>query len=229
MTDHDQRVTGPFVRDRHAMVERQIEDRGVRDPATLEAMRTVPRHRFVRPGHEDSAYDDRPLPIGHGQTISQPYIVALMTEALKLTGGESVLEIGTGCGYAAAILREAGAKVVTIERIEALADMARKNLRETGYDDVTVICGDGTLGHADGAPYDGIVATAGGPSVPDTLKHQLKIGGRLVIPVGLSPHTQRLLRITRTGEEEFFDEDLGGVMFVPLIGEEGWEDSKRWF
>lgn len=229
MTDHNQRTYGSFERNRRIMVEDQIEDRGVRDPATLRAMQKVPRHKFVLPGYQDSAYEDRPRPIGHGQTISQPYIVALMTEALGLKGGESVLEIGTGCGYAAAVLHEAGAEVVTIERLRALADLARGNLKQAGYDDVTVICGDGTLGHEEAAPYDGIVVTAGGPSVPETLKHQLKVGGRLVIPVGLSPHTQRLLRITRTGEDDFSEEDLGGVMFVPLIGEEGWEDDKLWF
>ncbi|WP_346896844.1 protein-L-isoaspartate(D-aspartate) O-methyltransferase [uncultured Roseibium sp.] len=215
-----------FKSDRLHMVEEQIADRGVRDPKTLEAMRTVRRHLFVSPSHIDSAYEDRPLPIGQGQTISQPYIVALMTEALKLRGGENVLEIGTGCGYAAAVLKEAGANVVTIERIEELVSLSRANLKTAGYEDIKVICGDGTLGYEEDAPYDGIVVTAGGPTLPDHLKHQLKIGGRLVIPVGPSSWDQRLVRVTRTGEETFEEEDLGGVCFVPLIGEEGWDQSK---
>ena len=217
-----------FKSERLRMVEEQIADRGVRDPKTLEAMRTVRRHLFVNPSHIYSAYEDRPLPIGEGQTISQPYIVALMTEALKLRGGESVLEIGTGCGYAAAVLKEAGAKVVTIERIEELVTLSRENLEAAGYDGIKVICGDGTLGYEEDAPYDGIVVTAGGPSVPEHLKHQLKIGGRLVVPVGPSSWNQRLVRVTRTGEEDFEEEDLGGVCFVPLIGEEGWDQSKSW-
>ena len=208
------------------MVEEQIADRGVHDPKTLDAMRRVRRHLFVAPSHIYSAYDDRPLPIGQGQTISQPFIVALMTEALKLRGGESVLEIGTGCGYAAAVLKEAGAKVVTVERIGELVSLSRENLKAAGYDDIKVICGDGTLGYEPDAPYDGIVVTAGGPTVPEHLKHQLKIGGRLVVPVGPSSFNQRLVRVTRTGEEDFEEEDLGGVCFVPLIGEEGWDPSR---
>lgn len=217
-----------FKSERLRMVEEQIAHRGVCDPKTLDAMRTVRRHLFVDPSHIHNAYEDRPLPIGQGQTISQPYIVALMTEALKLKGGESVLEIGTGCGYAAAVLKEAGATVITIERIGELISLSRENLKAAGYEDIVVICGDGTLGYEQGAPYDGIVVTAGGPSVPDHLKHQLKIGGRLVIPVGPSSWNQRLVRVTRTGEEAFEEEDLGGVCFVPLIGEEGWEQSKSW-
>lgn len=215
-----------FKSERLRMVEEQIADRGVLDPKTLDAMRMVRRHLFVAPSHIFNAYEDRPLPIGQGQTISQPYIVALMTEALNLRGGENVLEIGTGCGYAAAVLREAGAKVVTIERIEELVSLSRENLKAAGYDDIKVICGDGTLGYEADAPYDGIVVTAGGPTVPEHLKHQLKVGGRLVVPVGPSSFNQRLVRVTRTGEEDFEEDDLGGVCFVPLIGVEGWDPSR---
>ncbi len=216
-----------FEKMRKQMVEEQIAARGVKDTAVLAAMKRVPRHAFVTPGDEDRAYQDRPLPIGEGQTISQPYIVAAMTEALQLKGDEFVLEVGTGCGYAAAILGEVGAKVVTIERIGKLAELARQNLAKAGYNSVRVMCGDGSVGLAELAPFDAIVVTAGGPSVPQSLKHQLKTGGRLVIPVGRSSYDQRLLRITRTGEDNFAKDDLGSVRFVPLIGKEGWEKDDR--
>jgi len=204
------------------MVKRQIAGRGVRSEKVLDAMRKVPRERFLPQGQGVWAYDDAPLPIGDGQTISQPYIVAYMTEALALEGGERVLEIGTGSGYAAAVLAEIAADVYTIERIGGLADMASAVLDDLGYHNVHVRQGDGTLGWPEEAPFDGIVVTAGGPDVPETLQRQLKIGGRLVIPVGKSSWYQELVRVTRVSETEFETEYLIPVRFVPLIGEEGW-------
>jgi len=207
---------------RERMVKRQIAGRGVRSERVLKAMRKVPRERFLPRGQGVFAYDDSPLPIGDGQTISQPYIVAYMAECLALEGGEKVLEIGTGSGYAAAVLAEIAAEVYTIERIEGLATMARTVLDGLGYTTVHVRCGDGTLGWPEEAPYDGIVVSAGGPDVPDTLKHQLKTGGRLVIPIGRSKAYQELIRVTRVAEDDFQTEDLLPVRFVPLVGEEGW-------
>jgi protein-L-isoaspartate(D-aspartate) O-methyltransferase len=204
------------------MVKRQIAGRGVRSVKVLDAMRKVPRERFLPLGQGVLAYEDTPLPIGDGQTISQPYIVAYMAEALALEGGERVLEIGTGSGYGAAVLAEIAAEVYTIERIEGLAIMARAVLDDLGYENVRVQHGDGTLGWPEQAPFDGIVVTAGGPDVPESLKQQLKIGGRLVIPVGGSTWYQELVRVTRITETEFETEDLVPVRFVPLIGEEGW-------
>ncbi|WP_417686688.1 protein-L-isoaspartate(D-aspartate) O-methyltransferase [Roseibium sp.] len=211
---------------RRNMVEFQLERRGIRDQLTLAAMRKVPRHDFVPDNERAYAYDDRPLPIGAGQTISQPYMVAMMTEALKLCGGEKVLEIGTGSGYAAAVLDEIAGTVISIERVKSLADHARANLQRSGHGQVRVICADGTKGLPDEAPFDGIVVTAGGPRVPDALKRQLKIGGRLVIPVGAFAPLQSLMRVMRTGDNDYATENLGGVLFVPLIGEEGWGDER---
>jgi len=212
-----------YSRLREQMVQRQIAARGVRSEMVLNAMRKVPRERFLPQGQGVRAYDDAPLPIGDGQTISQPFIVAYMTEALTLEGGEKVLEIGTGSGYAAAVLAEIAADVYTIERIAGLATMASSVLDDLGYNNVHVRQADGTLGWPDRAPFDGIVVTAGGPDVPDTLKHQLKVGGRLVIPIGTSSWYQELVRVTRFSETEFDTEDLVPVRFVPLIGEEGWD------
>jgi protein-L-isoaspartate(D-aspartate) O-methyltransferase len=207
------------------MVQRQIAGRGVRSEKVLGAMRKVPRERFLPNGQGAWAYDDTPLPIGDGQTISQPYIVAYMTEALALVGGEKVLEIGTGSGYAAAVLAEIAADVYTIERIDGLAIMARANLAELGYENVHVRQGDGTLGWPEHAPFDGIIVTAGGPDVPETLKNQLKIGGRLVMPIGKTAWYQELVRTTRITETEFDMEYLMPVRFVPLIGERGWDSQ----
>lgn len=207
---------------RARMVRRQIAGRGVKSEKVLDAMRKVPRERFLPKGQGPLAYEDSPLPIGDGQTISQPFIVAYMAEALALEGGEKVLEIGTGSGYAAAVLAEIAAEVYTIERIQGLADMASAVLDQLEYKNVHVRQGDGTLGWPEQSPFDGIVVTAGGPDVPETLKRQLKIGGRLVIPVGTSTWYQELVRVTRTGESEFETEQLVPVRFVPLIGEEGW-------
>lgn len=207
------------------MVQRQIAGRGVKSEKVLDAMRRVPRERFLPAGQGVWAYDDNPLPIGDGQTISQPYVVAYMTEALALQGGEKVLEIGTGSGYAAAVLAEIADEVYTIERIEGLATMAKAALEGLGYDNVNVRHGDGTLGWPEEAPFDSIVVTAAGPEVPETLKQQLKIGGRLVIPVGKSKWSQQVVRVTRVAEADFETEYLLPVRFVPLVGEEGWHSS----
>lgn len=211
---------------RRAMVDLQIAARGVADPAVLAAMREVPRELFVPDEVADFAYDDSPLPIAERQTISQPFVVALMLEALKLEGGETVLEIGAGSGYAAAVLSRIAGRVYGVERHEALARQARVNLRRAGIDTVTIVHGDGTRGHPEAAPFDAIVVAAGGPQVPASLRDQLAMGGRLVIPVGPAQRVQRLMRITRTGRDDFEEEDLGGVSFVPLIGAEGWEDRR---
>ncbi len=203
------------------MVEHHLKGRNISDPLVLGAMGKVRREAFMPQTMRAFAYDDRPLPIAEGQTISQPYIVAHMTQALGLKGGETVLEIGAGSGYAAAILGEIAGEVFTIERHKPLADAARKVLHDQGFRNVTVIHGDGTKGLEGHAPFDAIVATAAGPRVPETLKKQLKVGGRLVVPVGAEGQFQRLVKITRTGRDTFSEEDLGSVAFVPLIGEEG--------
>jgi protein-L-isoaspartate(D-aspartate) O-methyltransferase len=211
--------------DRARMVERQIAARGVSDPRVLEAMRQVPREAFVASGLEEFAYEDSPLPIAEGQTISQPYIVALMIERADLRPGERVLEIGTGSGYAAAVLAHIAAEVYTVERHGALAQAAKRRLARLGYRNVEVRCGDGTLGWPEAAPFDAIIVTAGGPEIPESLRTQLKVGGRLVIPIGSLHDEQRLVKIVRDGEHAFREEDLGPVRFVPLIGEHGWSDE----
>jgi len=212
-----------LTKERLRMVRDQIAARGVRDPAVLEAMRRVRREAFLPEELAEFAYEDTPLPIESGQTISQPYIVALMIESVKPRRGDRALEIGTGSGYAAAVLAEVVDEVYTIERNEQLAKLATRRLASRDYSRVKVRHGDGTLGWAQHAPYDVIIVTAGGPQVPTSLLHQLAIGGRLIIPVGDAPRLQRLVRVTRIAEEKFEDEDLGEVQFVPLIGAEGWE------
>jgi protein-L-isoaspartate(D-aspartate) O-methyltransferase len=207
---------------REQMVSSQIADRGITDPLVLAAMRAVPREAFVPQAERAYAYDDHPLPIGAGQTISQPYIVALTTEALGLAGGEHVLEIGTGCGYAAAVLGRIAAEVHSVERIDALAAAARDNLARIGAANVQVHTGDGTLGWPDAAPYDAIAVTAAGPEVPAALKAQLKPGGRIVMPVGdRQGWRQELLRWSRDDQGREHVENLCGVRFVPLLGEQG--------
>ena len=211
------------------MVARQIERRGLHDPAVLAAMREVPREAFVPEKHLEHAYDDGPLPILEGQTISQPYVVALMTEALELKPDEKVLEIGTGSGYAAAVLSRVAATVFTVERFATLVEYAQANLMVTGYQNVFVHHGDGTLGWPDHAPYDAIIAAAGGPKIPEALKEQLAVGGRLVMPVGSAQRAQQLVKLTRLPEGKFKKKKLSHVRFVPLIGAQGWEkEERRW-
>ena len=211
-----------FARLRGQMVDRQIRARGVNSKPVLAAMRRIPREKFIPEDLHPMAYHDSPLPIGACQTISQPYIVALMIDSLELQGGEKVLEIGTGSGYAAAVLAEIAGEVYTIERVDELATNAAALLADCGYTNVTVVRGDGTLGLPEQAPFDAIVVTAGAPDIPESLQRQLKIGGRLVIPVGRHRDLQELLRVTRISEAQFECEDLTAVRFVPLVGEEGW-------
>jgi len=208
---------------RMRMVDEQIISRGIRDPAVIVAMRKVPRHLFVEEALQNQAYSDHPLPIGEKQTISQPYMVALMTEAMQLKGMEKVLEVGAGSGYQTAILAEIAFKVFSVERIRSLTIQARKLLYDLGYLNVEIKFSDGTLGWVEESPFDAIIVTAGSPGIPQPLVDQLAIGGRLVIPVGDSTD-QELVRITRT-EEGVKREDLGGCRFVKLIGQHGWEEE----
>lgn len=205
------------------MVKRQVEQRGVTDEAVLEAMRSVPRHEFVPPDLRDRAYADSPLPIGHGQTISQPYIVGFMTEKLQLAPGDRVLEIGTGSGYQAAILGAMGVEVVTIEIIRPLAEQAAGLLERLGYDNITAIHGDGYYGYQELAPYDAIIVTAAAQHVPPPLIEQLKPGQRMVIPVGRAGWTQNLLLVTKTEDGKTRTRNLLSVAFVPLTGERNGE------
>ncbi|MGA7809437.1 protein-L-isoaspartate(D-aspartate) O-methyltransferase [Bradyrhizobium sp.] len=208
------------------MVRRDIAARGVRDELVLDAMRKVPRELFLPEKLREFAYEDSPLPIAGEQTISQPYIVAFMLEALMLEGGEKVLEIGTGSGYAAAVLSEIASHVYSIERLGRLADQAAETLADLGYDNVHVRHSDGTRGWPEHAPYDAIVVAAGGPQVPDSLKQQLKVGGRLVMPVGTDQRSQELVRVTRVAPVDYRSEDIADVRFVPLIGAEGWSSAE---
>jgi protein-L-isoaspartate(D-aspartate) O-methyltransferase len=205
------------------MVDLQIAARGISDPRVLAALRDVPRHIFVPSPYDRDAYADTPLPIGNGQTISQPYIVALMTELIRPTSMDIVLEIGAGSGYQAAILSTLVRKVITIERIEKVAAHAHANLVAVRADNVEIILGDGTLGYPPSAPYNGIIITAATPEIPDPLKAQLAEGGRLVAPVG-GRSLQDLVVIERHGDR-FTEEHHGGVRFVPLIGKYGWEEE----
>lgn len=206
---------------RERMVAEQIAARGVTDPAVLRAMRLVPRELFVPRAHRAAAYDDTPLPILANQTISQPYVVAYMIATLRLRPEDRVLEVGAGSGYAAAVLSRIVAQVYTVERHRRLAEYARERLARAGYDNVHIYHGDGTLGWPEHAPYDGIIVAAGGPSVPDTLRGQLAVGGRLVMPVGRSRQHQTLVLVTRL-PSGYNEEPLAPVAFVPLIGDEGW-------
>lgn len=212
-----------FPKARSKMVEEQIISRGIRDLRVIEAMKKVPRHLFVEEALQSQAYSDHPLPIGEKQTISQPYMVALMTEALELKGKERVLEIGGGSGYQTAILAELSERVFSIERIRSLAIRARQLLYELGYYNVEIKIFDGTLGWPEEAPFDAILVTAGAPDIPGPLVDQLSIGGRLVIPVG-DEYAQDLFRVRKT-KEGMVREDLGGCRFVKLIGRYGWESE----
>ncbi len=217
-----------YAKQRKKMVDSQIRSRGVRDERVLRAMEKIPRHLFIDEGLIDQAYNDNPLPIGEKQTISQPYIVALMTEALELKGREKVLELGTGSGYEAAILAELADRVFTIERIASLAQKARKLLESLNYYNVVIRVGDGTYGWREESPFDAIAVSAGSPSIPRMLVEQLAIGGRLVIPVG-SRYSQSLIKLTRLSEnpDDVKREDLGGCRFVNLIGEHGWKVEQQ--
>jgi protein-L-isoaspartate(D-aspartate) O-methyltransferase len=211
---------------RDLMVERQLARRGISDPRVLSAARVVPRHAFLRSGLAGCAYDDHPLPIGSGQTISQPFVVARMAEAAELSPDDRVLEVGTGSGYAAALLSWLVDRVYTIERHAELGEGARRVLQEQGYGNIEVRIGDGTLGWPEAAPFDAILVAAGGPFVPAALKRQLKKGGRLVMPVGGQNAVQKLVKLVRRGPDVFDEADLGGVMFVPLVGAQGWPVSQ---
>jgi protein-L-isoaspartate(D-aspartate) O-methyltransferase len=213
-------VSYPRADERIRMVESQIAARGIHDPRVLAVMKEIPRHLFVPRPYDKSAYQDCPLPIGNGQTISQPYIVALMTELLMPRPTDNILEIGTGCGYQAAILSVLVRKVTTMERISEVAGLARANLITLGSKNIDVIVGDGTQGYQQNAPYDGIIITAATPSVPSPLLEQLADGGRLVAPVG-GREIQELIRLRKMGGS-ITEERHGGVRFVPLIGECGW-------
>ena len=204
------------------MVDAQIAGRGVRDRAVLEAMRSVPREVFVAAGLRDRAYDDTPLSIGTGQTISQPYIVALMLEAAAIAPGDHVLEVGAGSGYAAAVAARLALHVDAIERHATLARAAAQRLAGLGLANVAIHEADGSVGWPAGAPYDAIVVSAAGAYVPAALREQLAVGGRLVMPVGERAWGQRLLKLTRIDAGTFRQEDLGGVVFVPLVGAQGW-------
>jgi protein-L-isoaspartate(D-aspartate) O-methyltransferase len=207
---------------RERMVRTQMERRDIRDPRVLAAFRKVPRHLFIPEGIRSRAYEDTPLPIGQGQTISQPYTVARMTEALELTGKEIVLEVGTGSGYQAAILAELAEWVYSVERLRDLSHQARKLLDALGYHNVALRVGDGTLGWPEHGPYDGVIVTAGSPEIPRPLVEQLKEGGRLVIPVG-DVHTQNMIVGVKVGGK-LETTDLGPYRFVELVGEHGWKN-----
>lgn len=211
-----------FKKARDRMVETQLSARGIHDPRVLEAMRTIPRHLFVDEALQDQSYNDHPLPIGEKQTISQPFIVALMTESLQLQGNEKVLEIGTGSGYQAAILAELAARVFSIERHPNLAYRANQILRKLGYKNVIIRVGDGSMGWPDDAPFDGILVTAGTPSIPQPLVDQLASGGRLVVPVG-DRFSQEMVLVERK-QEGTIQTNLGGVRFVDLVGKWGWKE-----
>ena len=210
---------------RAQMVDRQIAGRGVSDAGVLAAMRVVPREVFVPPEYAEQAYDDGPLPIGAGQTISQPYVVAVMVEAAELAAGDRVLEIGAGSGYAAAVMSRIAARVFAIERHADLVEAARARLAHLGYDNIELRAGDGTQGWPDAAPFDAIIASAGGPAIPQALKAQLRIGGRLIAPVGDTPRAQRLIKMRRVDATTYVEADLGDVAFVPLIGAHGWREE----
>jgi len=213
---HDYRLA------RERMVKNQLIPRGIADENVLRAMGKIQRHLFVEEALVGEAYNDHPLPIGHKQTISQPYIVALMTEALELTGKEKVLEIGTGSGYQTAILAELADRVYTVERIEPLLERSKELLQSLGYKNIYFKTYDGTLGWEDFAPFNAVMVTAGAPKTPDPLLKQLADGGRMIIPIG-NKYSQDLIKVTRV-KDRFVEENLGGCRFVDLIGEHGWKD-----
>ena len=215
-----------FESQRMRMVQTQLAQRGIRDERVLRAMRVVPRERFVSDAMAEFAYEDSPLPIEEDQTISQPFIVAAMVEAAEIGPSDKVLEVGTGSGYAAAVISLIAAQVHTIERHERLARTAQGRLDALGYRNIEVRSGDGTTGWPEAAPFDAILIAAAGPAVPPALKEQLSIGGRLVMPLGID-EVQQLVQIRRAGTSGFVQKDLGLVSFVPLIGEQGWAEDRH--
>ncbi|TVM03578.1 MAG: protein-L-isoaspartate O-methyltransferase [Candidatus Brocadia sp. WS118] len=215
--------TDKYAADRFHMVQYQLVNRGIHDEGVLKAMSEIPRHLFVPELYRHAAYDDCPLPIGEGQTISQPYMVAIMTQCLELKGDEKVLEIGTGSGYQAAILGRLASHIYTIERHSALASRAKTILKQAGYDNIDVIVGDGSLGLPDKAPFHGIIVTACAPHAPKSLLDQLEIGGRLILPIG-NPYHQILHQMVNQ-EKRVEDRNILECAFVPLIGEEGWNEE----
>lgn len=219
-------MTSDYAAERQAMVERQIASRGITDEAILNAFGAVPRELFVPAEYAELAYGDHPLPIQAGQTISQPYIVALMIQAAEIRAGDKVLEIGAGSGYAAAVISRIAGEVVAIERQRDLVELARERLLKLCYDNVRLVEGDGTRGCTEQAPFDAILAAASGSHVPQPLVEQLADGGRIVMPVGDPGWVQELVKVTKRAGGELVQENLGGVRFVPLIGEEGWKDAR---
>jgi protein-L-isoaspartate(D-aspartate) O-methyltransferase len=218
-------LTTDYTAERESMVERQLRRRGINEPGILDAFLEVPREAFVSPEYAHLAYGDHPLPIEAGQTISQPYIVALMIEAAGIAAGDKVLEVGAGSGYAAAVISRIADKVIGIERQHDLAEVARERLQKLGYGNVTIVEGDGTKGCADEAPFDAILAAASGSHVPQPLIDQLADGGRIVMPVGSPGSVQELVKVTKRADGTVERQNLGGVRFVPLIGEEGWKNA----
>ncbi|CAN7630115.1 protein-L-isoaspartate(D-aspartate) O-methyltransferase [Bosea sp. LjRoot237] len=218
-----------FTRARQRMVEQQLAGRGIRDRKVLDAMRLVPRETFIAAQLAPFAYQDGPIPIGEGQTLSQPYVVALMLEAGAIAAQDKVLEIGAGSGYVVALLSRMACKVFAIERHAILAAQATKRLQQLGYDNAEILCADGTEGLPAEAPFDAIIVSAGSPDVPEALKQQLTLGGRLVIPVGLNGYGQMLTKLTRQAEGAFASERLAPVSFVPLIGRHGWAAGNEEF
>ncbi|HET7606853.1 MAG TPA: protein-L-isoaspartate(D-aspartate) O-methyltransferase [Sphingomicrobium sp.] len=214
-----------FTAEREAMVERQLRRRGITEQPILDAFLEVPREAFIGAEYAHLAYGDHPLPIEAGQTISQPYIVALMIEAAGIEPGDTVLEVGAGSGYAAAVISRIARKVIGIERQHDLVDVARERLQRLGYHNVAIVEGDGTKGCPDEAPFDAILAAASGSHVPKALLDQLAEGGRIVMPLGSPGWVQELVRVTKRADGTLDRENLGGVRFVPLIGEEGWKDA----
>lgn len=213
-----------LIREREDMVERQLKRRGIRDAHILDAFRAVPREAFVCPEHQHMAYGDHPLPIEAGQTISQPYIVALMVQAAAIKEGDKVLEVGAGSGYAAAVMSRIAGRVIAIERQHELVEIAGERMRRLGFSNVEIVEGDGTQGYPKHAPYDAILAAASGSHVPKSLIAQLSPGGRIVMPVGDPGSVQQLVKVTKQEDGTLRQDNLGDVRFVPLIGEQGWRE-----
>ncbi len=214
-----------FASEREAMVERQLKRRGITDEPILEAFRKVPREQFISEEYGHLAYGDHPLPIEAGQTISQPYIVALMIQAAGIHAGDKVLEVGAGSGYAAAVISRIAARVIAIERQHELVEVAGERMAKLGYENVEIVEGDGTKGWPQEAPFNAVLAAASGSHVPQPLIDQLAAGGRIVMPVGDPGGIQHLVKVTKGKDGRLQQSDLGGVRFVPLIGEEGWKDA----